>query len=78
MGDVHRRLAGDRAEVKVPVDCREPAEGGVGLPGLLERVAWRGDVWEVGEIDTDVRHPIDTTLVLARPASLLDNWFPNL
>ncbi|MEO1477909.1 MAG: hypothetical protein AAFV01_04955, partial [Bacteroidota bacterium] len=75
--DVHRRLAVDRAEVKLAVDCRE-APDGIGLPGLLERVVWRGDVWEVIEIDTDVRHPLDTNLVLARPASLLDNWFPNL
>ncbi|MEL7168146.1 MAG: hypothetical protein AAGN64_02225 [Bacteroidota bacterium] len=75
--DVHRRLAANRAEVSFSVDCREPADG-IGLPSLLERVVWRGDVWEVIEIDTDVRYPIDTNLVLARPASLLDNWFPNL
>ena len=75
--DAHRRLGADRAEVQMAVDCRE-APDGVGLPTLLERVAWRGLVWEVVEIDTDAEYPIDTTLVLARPASLLTNWYPNL
>lgn len=72
--EVHRQLAVDRAEVAFAIDGRE-APDGVGVPGLLERVVWRGRVWEVVEVETDLRYPIRTQLVLARPARLAPNWY---